>query len=465
MPETFTRVDPSQLTRETGTYPITAPEGVADAFESAAGAAREWRRSTGPEREAILRRAADLLEGRLDEAAQRLTADIGKPIRDARAETLRAVAILRFHGAEALQPDGQTHPGAAGDTAVISISEPVGTVCAITPWNFPLAIPAWKLAPALACGNAVIWKPATAASGSALLLAEVLAEAGLPPGALNVVMGAGEALSTALVSDPRLNAISFTGSAAVGWRLQSAVAGRNVKVQLELGGKNPAIVLADADLADAAAQITSGAMAAAGQRCTATSRVYVARTVAAELIDLLVARVEALVVGDPFDETTDVGPLASVEQLQTVGRYLDLAASEDGVELLAGGSYGEPSTGCWIDPTVLTGVQPTSALMRDEIFGPVAIVTPVDGYEEGLAAANDTEYGLSAALFTRDLGRAMRFAREIEAGQVHINRETAGAEPQAPFGGLKGSSNLQREQGKAAKRFFTNSKTVYVRAR
>jgi aldehyde dehydrogenase (NAD+) len=465
MTETFTRMDPSDLTRETGTYPVTGPDGVAEAFESAARAAREWGRTTGPEREVVLRHAADLIEERLDEAAERLTADIGKPIRDARAEALRAAAILRFHGAEALQPDGETHPSAASDTAVISISEPVGTVAAITPWNFPLAIPAWKLAPALGCGNPVVWKPATAASGSALLLAEILVAAGLPPGTLNVVMGSGESLSEALVSDPRLNAISFTGSAGVGWRLQSAVAGRNVKVQLELGGKNPAIVLADADLPDAAAQITTGAMAAAGQRCTATSRVYVEDAVADELIELLVARVEGLAVGDPFDEATDVGPLASPEQLRTVGGYLDLAASEAGVEVLTGGRHGEPATGCWANPTVLTGVGPDSALMREEIFGPVAIVSRVADYDEALGAANDTEYGLSAALFTRDLGRAMRFAREIEAGQVHINRETAGAEPQAPFGGLKGSSNLQREQGKAAKRFFTNSKSVYVRAR
>ncbi len=463
--ETFTRVDPAELTRETGTYEATSPEGVGSAFAAAAAVARDWGRSTGPEREAILRRAADLLEARLDEAAERLVADIGKPIRDARAETLRAAAILRFHAAEALQPDGETHPSSAPDTTVISLSEPVGPVCAITPWNFPLAIPAWKLAPALACGNPVVWKPATAASGSAVLLAEVLAEAGIPAGALSVVMGSGGALSAALTSDPRLAAISFTGSADVGWGLQRAVSGRNVKVQLELGGKNPAIVLADADLEDAAARITAGAMAAAGQRCTATSRVYVERPVAPELTELLVARVESLTVGDPYDESTDVGPLASREQLHAVGRYLDLSAATSGIDVLAGGGYGAPSTGCWADPTVLTGVAPESPLMREEIFGPVAIVTAVDDYAAALAAANDTDFGLSAALFTRDLGRAMSFAREIESGQVHINRETAGAEPQAPFGGLKGSSNLQREQGKAAKRFFSNTKCVYVRAR
>ena len=403
-------------------------------------------------------------EARVDEAARRLVADIGKPIRDAKAEALRACAIFRYHAGEALGPEGETYPSAADDTMVVTLSEPVGVVCALTPWNFPLAIPAWKLAPALGCGNPVVWKPATAASGSAVLLAEILVEAGVPPGALNLLTGPGAELSEALTADPRLAALTFTGSVATGRGLDRAVAGRGVKVQLELGGKNPAIVLADADLADAADQVCRGAMIATGQRCTATSRVYVEDPAFDEFAGALVERVEALRVDDPYDEATDVGPLASVEQLRKVGGYLDLASAE-GCEVLAGGGYSEPERGFWVEPTVLTGVGSESALMREEIFGPVAVLAPVSGFEAAIAAANDTEFGLSAAIFTRDLGRAMAFAREIEAGQVHVNRETAGAEPHAPFGGLKGSSNMQREQGRAAKRFFTNTKTVYARAR
>ena len=462
-PGTFTRADPSQPDRETGVFAAASAEEVADAYAAAAEVAAGWRRTTAVARGEILRRAADLLEARADEAATRLVADIGKAIRDARGETLRACAVLRYHAAEATQPEGETYPSASDDTMVLTIAEPVGVVCALTPWNFPLAIPAWKLAPALACGNPVVWKPATAASGSAVLLAETLVAAGLPPGVLNVLTGPGAELSEALTGDPRLAALTFTGSAATGWALERAVAGRGVKVQLELGGKNPAIVLADADLSDAAEQVSRGAMIATGQRCTATSRVYVEEPVFEEFGRLLVERVEALRVDDPYEESTDVGPVASIEQLRKVSGYLDLASSD--CEVLTGGGYSEPARGFWVEPTVLTGAGERSRLMREEIFGPVTAITHVPDFESAIEAANDTEFGLSAAIFTRNLGRAMAFAREIEAGQVHINRETAGAEPHAPFGGLKGSSNMQREQGKAAKRFFTNSKTVYARAR
>jgi aldehyde dehydrogenase (NAD+) len=460
----FRRTDPARPASETGLFASATGADVQLAYEAAADAAAGWRRTTAVERGDVLRRAGDLLESRRDEAARRLVADMGKAIRDARAEVMRAVAVFRYHAGESLGPGGETYPSAAADTTVVTISEPVGVVCVLTPWNFPLAIPSWKLAPALGCGNPVVWKPATAASGSAVLLTEILVEAGVPPGVLNLVTGSGGELSEALTGDPRLAALTFTGSVATGRSLDRAVAGRGVKVQLELGGKNPAIVLADADLADAADQVARGAMFATGQRCTATSRVYVEQAVFDEFAAALVERVAALRVDDPYDEGTDVGPLASIEQLRKVGGYLDLAAG-DGCEVLAGGGYSQPERGFWAEPTVLTGVDPDSPLMRDEIFGPLTTLVPVSGFEEGLAAANDTEFGLSAAIFTRDLGRAMAFAREIEAGQVHINRETAGAEPHAPFGGLKGSSNMQREQGRAAKRFFTNSKTVYVRAR
>ena len=347
--EAFTRRDPSNPDRATGTYAAASAVEVQAAYDAAAAAAPRWGRRPAPERAEVLRRAADLLEARSASAAERLTADIGKAIRDARAEVLRAVAILRYHAGEALQADGETYPSSAADTMVITTSEPVGVVCAITPWNFPLAIPAWKLAPALSAGNPVVWKPATAASGSAVLLAEILVEAGLPEGALNLLTGPGPELSEALTVDSRLAALSFTGSAQVGWGLQAAVADRGVKVQLELGGKNPAIVLADADLPDAALQVASGAMGSTGQRCTATSRVYVEDPVLERFTELLLERVRELVVGDPFDEATDVGPVASLEQLRTVGSYLDLAAAEPGVRVLAGGGRSEPGDGYWVD--------------------------------------------------------------------------------------------------------------------
>ncbi|MCW3002523.1 MAG: aldehyde dehydrogenase family protein [Conexibacter sp.] len=461
--DTYRRHDPSALARETGRFAAAETAHVEAAYTAADRAHAAWAATPAPERAEVLRRAADVLSTRAEEAARRLTADMGKALRDARGEVLRSAAILRYFAGELLQPSGETYPSADRSTLLMTIEEPLGVVCAITPWNFPFAIPAWKLAPALGFGNAVVWKPAEAASGSAVLLTEVLAQAGLPAGVLNLVTGSGAALSPALTGDPRLAALTFTGSGGVGTRLRQAVADRNVKVQLELGGKNPAIVLADADLEDAAVQVVRGAMLSTGQRCTATSRVYVERSAAATFRELLCAEVGRLVVGDPYDEATDVGPLASVAQRDTVGGYLQLARQE-GAEFAAGGVASPAGDDCFVAPTVLTGVAPTSDLVREEIFGPVLVVTEIEDFDAAIAAANDTEFGLSSAIFTRDLGKAMAFIRRTQSGVVHVNRETAGVEPHVPFGGVKGSSSMNREQGKAARQFFTTTKTVYIRS-
>ena len=459
---TLERFDPARLDHSTGEFAVATEQHVTAAYAAAAAAQPVWAATPAPKRADVLRLAADHLEADAERAARRLTADMGKAIRDARAEVLRSVAILRYFAGELAQPTGETYASADPSTMLFTIEQPLGVVCAITPWNFPFAIPTWKLAPALAFGNSVVWKPAEAASGSAVLLTEALAAAGLPPGTLNLLTGRGRVLSHALTSDRRLAALTFTGGADVGTRLRQAVADRNVKVQLELGGKNPSIVLADADLPDAAVQVTRAAMLATGQRCTACSRVYVERPVAESFIALMQEQVRRLVVGDPFDEATDIGPLASAEQHATVSEYLELARAER-----AGFLQGEraSTTGtCFIEPTILTGVAPGSRLVREEIFGPVLIVEIVEDYEAALAAANDTEFGLSSALFTRDIAKATRFMRETQSGIVHINRETAGVELHVPFGGIKGSSSMSREQGKAARQFFTTTKTVYLRS-
>lgn len=458
--EAYERLDPADLRTPTGTYAMATADHVLAAYDAAAAAQPDWGRMPAPERADVLRRAADLLEARQDEAARRLTADMGKAVRDARGEVRRAIAILRYFAGELLAPMGEAYPSADPDTTLLTLEEPLGIVLAITPWNFPFAIPTWKLAPAIAFGNSVVLKPAEPASGSAVLLTEILAQAGLPAGVLNLVTGRGRDLSSSLTGDPRLSALTFTGSGGVGSALRAAVADRNVKVQLELGGKNPAIVLADADLEDAAVQVVRGAMLATGQRCTATSRVYVERSVAPRFLELVRRCTEQLVVGDPADERTDVGPLASREQLETVAGYLQQARDEGAQWIVEGAPTG---AGCFVTPAVLTGVDPESPLMREEIFGPVLVVTEVDGFEEALAAANDTPFGLSSAVFTRDLATAMSFVRRTQSGLVHVNRETAGVEPHVPFGGVKGSSNMQREQGKAARAFFTTTKTVYLR--
>lgn len=459
--ETYERFDPAHLQRSTGVFAAGSAEHVEAAYEAAALSQPAWAAMGAPHRAEILRRAADLLEARAEEAARRLTADMGKAIRDARAEVLRSVAILRYFSGELYQPSGETYPSADPNTTLFTVETPLGVVCAITPWNFPFAIPTWKLAPALGFGNSVVWKPAEAASGSAVLLTEILAAAGLPAGVLNLVTGSGRALSSSLTGNRHLAALTFTGSGGVGNRLRQAVADRNVKVQLELGGKNPAIVLADADLQDAAVQIVRGAMLSTGQRCTATSRLYVERAVAGRLCELLRDNVERLTVGDPYDEATDVGPLASVEQRDTVARYLEIARKEQ-AEIIVGGTIDDHS--CYVAPTILTGVDADSALVREEIFGPVLVIEEVDDFDAAVEAANDTEFGLSSALFTKDIAKAMAFLRRTQSGMVHINRETAGVEPHVPFGGLKASSSMSREQGKAARLFFTTTKTAYVRA-
>jgi len=428
--QSYERFDPARLERSTGTFAVASAEHVRAAYE----------------------------------AAHRLTSDMGKVIRDARAEVLRSAAVLRYFSGELLQPTGETYPSADPATLLLTVEEPLGVVCVITPWNFPFAIPTWKLAPAIGFGNAVVWKPAEAASGSAVMLAETLAAAGLPDGVLNLVTGRGREMSDPLTGDPRIAALSFTGSGPVGTRLRQAVADRNVKVQLELGGKNPAIVLADADLADAAVQVARGAMLSTGQRCTATSRVYVERSAAGRFRELLREAVEGLVVGDPFDDGTDVGPLSSTDQWDTVNGYLQIA-SDERAEVIAGTTTGKRDGGCFVAPTVLAGVDGQSRLVREEIFGPVVVVQEVEGFDEALELANDTEFGLSSALFTRDIARALKFVRGTQSGVVHINRETAGVEPHVPFGGIKGSSSMSREQGKAARQFFTTTKTVYIRPR
>ena len=458
--DTFERVDPSDLRRVTGIYASATPIDVEAGYAAAAGAQSAWSETTAIQRSDFLRSAADLLESRVHEAALTITADMGKAIRDARAEVLRGVAILRYYAGEILQPSGETYPSADSHTMLMTVEEPLGVVCAITPWNFPFALPAWKIAAAIGFGNAVVWKPAEPACGSAVFLTRILAEAGLPAGVLNLVTGSGRKLSAALTGNAQLAALTFTGSGAVGSRLRQAVGDRNVKVQLELGGKNPSIVLADADVEDAALQIVKSAMLHAGQRCTATSRVYVDRTVAPRLRELLVKHADALVVGDPYDEATDIGPLASVEQRDTVAGYLQLARDEN-AEFLTGREF--DSDTCYIAPTILTGVSEKSRLVREEIFGPVVTVQEVDGFDDALKVANDTDYGLSSGVFTRDIATAMTFIRRTRSGLVHVNRETSSVEPHVPFGGLKGSSSMSREQGKAARTFFTTTKTAYVR--
>jgi acyl-CoA reductase-like NAD-dependent aldehyde dehydrogenase len=430
------------------------------AVAAAAEAAPQWRRTTAPARGAILHRAAQLLEERATEIGRDIAREEGKTAAEGMGETLRASAIFRYYAGQTLEPDGETYPSHSAATFLYARREPVGVVTVITPWNFPIAIPAWKIAPALAYGNTVCWKPAEIVSLTSVRLAEVLLEAGLPAGVLNLLLGRGAEIGAALTASPEVAAVSFTGSNAVGRSIQRAAAENGIKVQLELGGKNPAVVLADADLDHAAEQLARGAFLSAGQKCTATSRVFVEQPAFDELVERFSERASNWRLGDPLDPETRVGPVASQAQFDTINGYLDLARAEG--SFAAGGGAAENDGGWYIQPSVVTGLARTSRVMTEEVFGPVAAVTPVDNLEQAIHEANDTPFGLTAALFTSNLHRAFRFADEVRAGVVKINQESAGLEFHVPFGGTKASSSGSREQGRAAREFFTEWKTVYI---
>ena len=435
---------------------------AADAADAARHAFPGWRSTPAPSRGEILRKAADLLEQRAADVGRDLTREEGKTLAEGIGETRRAVQILRYYAGQTLEPDGETYPSQSAATFLYARREPVGVVCAITPWNFPIAIPAWKIAPALAYGNSVVWKPAELVPLTAVHFLQALVDAGLPEGVLNLVLGKGSEVGDVLVTHEAVQAITFTGSNAVGRAMQRKAIEHGKKVQLELGGKNPAVVLDDADLDVAAEQVARGAFLSAGQKCTATSRVVVQESVLGPFQERLAALAQSWKLGDPLESNTRVGPLVSADQLETVTGYLDVARQE-GARVLAGGGRAEDlGDGYYVSPTVLSGLRPDSRVVREEIFGPVAALLPADSYSDAVRLANDTRYGLSASVFTNDLSRALRFADEIHAGVVKVNQESAGVEFHVPFGGMQESSSGSREQGRAAREFFTQWKTVYV---
>jgi alpha-ketoglutaric semialdehyde dehydrogenase len=461
--DTMENRNPANRDEIVGLFASSGADDVDAAISAAEEAYRSWRFSSPMTRASILHKAANILEARIPEVGRGLTREEGKTLKEGIGETTRAVQILRYFAGEAQQPSGEHYPSVNPHTLLYTNREPLGVVAAVTPWNFPIAIPAWKIAPALAFGNTVVFKPASLTPLTAVRLVEALDEAGLPAGVLNLVTGSAANVGDPLVRDPRVVAITFTGSNETGAELRRSAAERGAKLQLELGGKNPAIVLADADLEHALGHVVAGAMMSTGQKCTATSRAIVDRRIIDRFTEMLADRIGGLKVGDPLDAETQIGPLIDERAAERVASEVD-AAKQAGAELVVGGERlgGGLERGAFLAPTLFADVEPTSRLGQDELFGPVLGVIPVDSMEEAMTVANQVKFGLSASLFTRDLGRALAFAREIEAGVVHVNSETAGAEPQVPFGGMKGSSSYSREQGKAAREFFTQVKTVYI---
>jgi acyl-CoA reductase-like NAD-dependent aldehyde dehydrogenase len=435
----------------------TAAEGV----RAARAAFAAWRAMGAAPRGEILRRAADLLDERAREIGRDLTREEGKTLTESVRETRLAASICRYFAGQALEPDGETYPSHQAGLLLFTRHRPVGVVSVITPWNFPIVIAAWKIAPALAFGNTVVWKPAETVPLTAVHLLTAFTDAGLPDGALNLVLGKGSQVGDTLTGHDEIDAVTFTGSNAVGRGIQARAAAKGKPVQLELGGKNPAIVLADADLALAAEQVSLSAFSGTGQKCTATSRIIVERPVLAEFVDRLTKQAEAWRIGDPLDPATTLGPLSSDAQLRAVTGHLERAV-RDGAKAVTGGGRPEGAAGCFVQPTIFVDVDPSDAVAREEIFGPVTAILPADSYQEAVALANDTPYGLSASLFTSDLAKAMRFADDSQTGIVKVNQGTSGVEYHVPFGGMKESGFGHREQGKAAREFFTESKTIYI---
>ncbi len=462
--ETFKSTNPANTQEIVGRFQKSTLDDLNAAVAAAKQAQPAWAAIPAPQRGEILLRTALILQERQEELATLMTREMGKVLKETRGDVQTAIDVAKFIASEGRRAQGETLPSALPDKFNMTMRQPMGVVGIITPWNFPMAIPAWKTFPALLAGNAVVLKPASDTPLLALKMADILHEAGLPAGVLNVITGPGSLLGNALASHKDVNMISLTGSTEVGRRV-AEICGRDLRrCALELGGKNAVVVLEDADLELAVESVAWGAFGTTGQRCTATSRVIVHTAVEQEFTDRLVAAAEKLRIGNGLDPQVDMGPLVNKGRVQAVHTYTQVGEQE-GARLVTGGapvdgdSY---SQGAFYKPTVFTGVQPHMRIAREEIFGPFVSILPVSSYEEAVQVANGTEYGLSASVFTNDLRTTFRAMRDIEAGLLYFNAPTTGAEIHLPFGGMKASGNGHRELGRHAVEEFSEPKSVFV---
>ena len=454
------RRNPSAHSDIVALAPVASAAEVDVAVAAAAAAFGSWRLQSGPARADALYRWGDAIAARGEELAQMMAREVGKPISEARGEVARATVICRFYAGEAVREVGEVIPAQAADALQFTLRDPLGPVALITPWNFPLAIPLWKAAPALAFGNTVVLKPSEHAPRISHLLAETALAAQLPNGVFNIVHGDGTT-GAALLAHDQIRAVSFTGSQTVGSRIAMTAAQRNIRAQTEMGGKNVVIVAADADLDRAAALTAAGAMRYAGQKCTATSRVIVDRTVENAFLERLATAVAALPLGPVTETKCAIGPVITPESHQRI----ETALAANNAETLFGGVLpDEPlyRAGNWLAPRVVRFQAPTDALALTELFGPVLGVLVAADLDHAITMANATPFGLSASLFTSDLRSAMAYVRRIEVGLVRVNGDTTGVDPHAPFGGTKSSSSGSREQGRAARDFYTEIRTVQI---
>lgn len=459
---TYRAINPSDISDVVAEYALSTPFDVEDAVAAARAAQPGWAATSPVARGEILVKAGALMRARVEDLAQSMAREVGKPIGEARGEALYSAKVLEFYAAEGPRLAGDALPSGRPGVVAWTVRKPVGVVGQITPWNFPASIAAWKFGPALVTGNAVVWKPCLHSPLTSQMLAEILVEAGVPDGVFNLVHGDGFDVGQAIVDHPGVAAVSFTGSRAVGERVHRAVSNRLGKVQCELGGKNPLVVLADADLELAATTAIEGAFRNAGQKCTATSRVIVEAPVAKAFTEAFVEKARALKVGDARDAGTFVGPVVDARQYDKVRDYIRKGVAE-GARLLTGGPDGLDPAGYFVAPTIFDRVTPDMTIAREEIFGPVVALFEVADFDAAVALANDTEYGLSASVCTRDLGRAHDFVARAETGVASVNLPTAGVELHAPFGGAKASGTGVKEQGRPVLEFYTEWRSVYMK--
>ncbi len=437
---------------------------VLRAMDAAQMAFPGWKATTPPARGRILMKAALLLRERKEELARLMTREQGKILSEARGEMEKGITLIEWFAGEGLRLGGITQPSEFANNLLFTLRQPLGVVSIITPWNFPFAIPAWKIAPALVSGNCVIFKPASLVPAMAVELVKIFEQAGLPAGVLNLVLGAGSVMGDILIEDPRIKAVSFTGSNEIGRRVHSIGGARGIKVTCEMGGKNPAVVWDDADLDLALSGVMKGAFGSTGQRCTATSRLILHEKIAEEFLRMLLIETAKIKVGDGLDTTVAMGPAVDESQLKTDLEYIEIGKRE-GAKLLCGGkrlSIGALAHGWFVEPTIFDAVAPKSRLWQEEVFGPILAVARTSSFEKAVALANDSPFGLTCAFYSQDLTLAMRFTAEVEAGMVHLNSPTIGGEAQVPFGGVKGSGVGEREMAKEGMYFFTEQKTVFL---
>src|SRR5579859_1527251 len=461
--KTFSNVNPADHSDIVGEFPASGPEDVADAVAAAKKAFATWRLVPAPKRAEILYRAGRLLQERKEQYARDMTREMGKVLAETRGDVQEAIDEAFYVAGEGRRLFGQTTPSELQNKFAMSVRMPVGVVGLITPWNFPMAIPSWKSFPALVGGNTCVIKPATDTPLAVYNLVQALVDAGLPPGVMNIVCGGGGSVGNALVQHPDVRAISFTGSSEVGSHVAQRAAANFKPVSLEMGGKNAQIVLDDANLELALDGALWGAFGTTGQRCTATSRILVQKGIAKEFTEKLVDRAKKLKIGNGLDESVQVGPQVNASQIETSAQYVAIAKGE-GAKLLCGGhalTDGPFSKGTFFEPTIFGGVTKCMRIAREEVFGPVIALVEFNTFEQGIEIANSIDYGLSSALYTKDLNKAFAAIRDLEAGITYINAPTIGAEVHLPFGGVKQTGNGHRE-GSEAIEFFTTWKAVYV---